>query len=137
MSHRQFDALKERLLRGGIAPRHVRRYLEELSHHFDDLVVEGIAAGHTPIEAEQAAAIRLGSDDTLAGIMLARPELRSVSAHLPWAVFGLGPIAIFAVLLVLGVLVEGGFLRLHLIMTADPGTVHPNAPAWLTSLAAG
>ena len=35
-----FDEIRERLLRGGIAPRHVRRYLRELSDHFGDLVLE-------------------------------------------------------------------------------------------------
>jgi hypothetical protein len=37
MPQPRFDRLSERLLRAGIAPRHVRRYVRELSDHFDDL----------------------------------------------------------------------------------------------------
>ena len=43
MPQPSFDHLSERLLRAGIAPRHVRRYARELSDHFDDLVREEIA----------------------------------------------------------------------------------------------
>jgi len=34
-----FEELRERLLTAGIAPRHVRRYLAELSDHLDDLIL--------------------------------------------------------------------------------------------------
>ena len=32
-----FETVAETLLRGGIAPRHVRRYVDELSDHLEDL----------------------------------------------------------------------------------------------------
>ena len=35
-----FPELRERLLRAGVAPRHVRRYLNELGDHFTDLRAE-------------------------------------------------------------------------------------------------
>ena len=34
----RFDAVTEALLKGGIAPRHVRRYVRELDDHLDDLI---------------------------------------------------------------------------------------------------
>ena len=40
----RFEALRETLLQGGIAPRHVRRYLRELDDHLADLTA-GAACG--------------------------------------------------------------------------------------------
>lgn len=91
-----FDRLSERLLRAGIAPRHIRRYTRELSDHFDDLVREEIQDGASRALAETKALSRLGSEDTLAAAMLEKPELRSFMARFPWAVFGLGPVAMLA-----------------------------------------
>ncbi len=96
MASPHFDALREKLLRAGIAPRHVRRYLKELRQHHDDLIAEEIAGGATGEEARLAARTRLGSDDELAAAMLAETSLRSVSARYPWAVFGLSPLLIVA-----------------------------------------
>src|ERR1700759_4799559 len=89
-----FDRLCERLLRGGIAPRHVRRYRRELSDHFDDLVRAEIANGAGRELAETRALARVGHDDDLADAMLSRPEMRSFMSRFPWAVFGLGPLVI-------------------------------------------
>jgi hypothetical protein len=41
----QFEKIRESLLRGGVAPRHVARYTRELRDHFDDLVREERANG--------------------------------------------------------------------------------------------
>src|ERR1700740_1459704 len=38
-----FSDLRERLLKSGVAPRHVRRYLGELSEHLADLQAEEMA----------------------------------------------------------------------------------------------
>lgn len=92
-----FHDLRERLLRAGIAPRHVRRYLAELSDHFADLLVEEQRAGLSHTEAASAALARLGGIDELTVAMIAQPRLRSWSARAPWAVFGIG--AIFALVL--------------------------------------
>ena len=91
-----FNRLSERLLSGGIAPRHVHRYMRELSDHFDDLVREEKANGATRELAETRALSRLGTEDNLTEAMLSRPELKSLTACFPWAVFGLGPIALLA-----------------------------------------
>jgi hypothetical protein len=45
-----FDELRERLLRAGVAPRHVRRYLRELSEHLADLRAEEERAGKSTSE---------------------------------------------------------------------------------------
>ena len=88
--------LRERLLRAGVAPRHVRRYLRELADHFADVCAEEEALGKSKTEAEAAALERLGSSEQLAQAMIAKPELRAWSARAPWAVFGAGPVACLA-----------------------------------------
>ena len=52
--------LRERLLRAGVAPRHVRRYLSELADHVADLRGEEERAGSGTVAAEAAALERLG-----------------------------------------------------------------------------
>ncbi|MES2253684.1 MAG: hypothetical protein V4559_01440 [Pseudomonadota bacterium] len=105
-----FDRLSERLLRAGIAPRHVRRYTRELSDHFDDLVREEIAGGASRALAETQALSRLGSEDNLAVAMLERPELRSFMARFPWAVFGVGPVALLASSVAVALVAERGII---------------------------
>jgi hypothetical protein len=93
-----FPELRERLLRAGIAPRHVRRYLSELSDHLADLTAEEQRLGLSPSAARTAALHRLGTTDTLAEAMLAQPRLQSLSARAPWAVFTLSPLLLLAAL---------------------------------------
>lgn len=102
----RFDRLSERLLTAGIAPRHVHRYVRELSDHFDDLVREEGADGTGRELAKTRALSRLGHDDDLAEAMLARPELRSLTSRFPWAVFGLGPVLMLALSVVGGIFLE-------------------------------
>lgn len=84
--------LRERLLRAGVAPRHVRRYLTELREHWADLTAEEERAGRNRAEAEALALARLGRVEDLARTMIERPELRSWMARAPWAVLGGGPV---------------------------------------------
>jgi hypothetical protein len=94
--------MADRLLRGGIAPRHVKRYVRELSDHFDDLVREALAQGKGRAEAERDAVERMGSMDHLTDAMLARDDLKAWGARYPRVVYGLGPIgSMVACLLVL------------------------------------
>lgn len=83
--------LRERLLRAGVAPRHVRRYLTELHEHWADLAAEEQRAGHNRAEAETLALARLGTVEDLARTMIERRELRSWTARAPWFVLGAGP----------------------------------------------
>jgi hypothetical protein len=86
-----FEALREILLKGGVAPRHVRRYLTELSDHLGDLTEQQCEAGYDAEDAAIRARARLGSDAELAGAMLEQKQFRSLAARAPWAVFGLLP----------------------------------------------
>jgi hypothetical protein len=121
MPQPRFDRLSERLLRAGIAPRLVRRYVDELRDHFDDLVREETAKGTMRTVAEANALSRLGQDDDLAEVMLARPEQRSLTARFPWAVFGLGPIALLIAGLAAAILIEAGVLNLVSTQTHAAG----------------
>lgn len=87
-----FHELRERLLRAGIAPRHVRRYLTELREHCSDLAAEEERAGRNRKEAESAALARLGNTDDLAQAMIHQPQLRPWCARAPWAVFSASPL---------------------------------------------
>jgi hypothetical protein len=105
-----FENLREILLKGGVAPRHVRRYLAELAEHLDDLTEKQRALGYDGEDAEMRARALLGEDGELAAAMLEQKSLRSITARAPWAVFGiLPPFAATAAMLVpLGVLVLTG-----------------------------
>lgn len=91
MSRPELVNLRERLLVAGVAPRHVKRYLRELSEHHEDARHAELARGLDAAAADEAAWARLGSEESLAQSMLARPELRSTGARFPALVFGLGP----------------------------------------------
>lgn len=91
MPSQRFESLRERLLRAGIAPGHVQRYLGELQDHYEDARREELEHGATDAAASEAAWARLGTEEILAQGMLARPELRSRASRHPLLVFGLGP----------------------------------------------
>lgn len=125
-----FDRLSERLLVAGIAPRHVRRYVRELSDHFDDLVREEKEGGASRASAETQALSRLGSEDTLAAAMLERPEMRSFMARFPWAVFGVGPVALLALSIAAALFAEMGVIQATTVwapllgVTPGPAAAH-------------
>jgi hypothetical protein len=91
-----FHELRERLLRAGVAPRHVQRYLNELTDHLADLRTEEQRAGRSPADAESAALNRLGVMDELARAMIERGDVQAWSVRAPWATFGLAPIILLA-----------------------------------------
>ena len=91
-----FNELRERLLRAGVAPRHVRRYLTELADHLADLRAEEERAGRSRADAESAALIRLGGMDDLAKAMTEQRQFQSWCVRAPWATFGLAPLFLLA-----------------------------------------
>ena len=91
-----FNELGERLLRSGVAPRHVRRYLSELADHLADLTAEEERAGRSRADAESAALIRLGGMDDLARAMIEQRQFQSWSVRAPWAAFGAAPLLFLA-----------------------------------------
>lgn len=121
-----FEPLGERLLRAGVAPAHVRRYLRELSEHFADLVDEERKAGRSPDEVRAAARARLGGDGALAEAMLAQPGSRSWTGRAPWATLVVGPF----LLLILAWIVPA---LLVLLVLWSKHFLHPLPlpPAWL------
>jgi hypothetical protein len=89
------NELSERLLRAGVAPRHVRRYLTELAEHLADLRAEEECA-RSRVEAQSAALARLGTMDDLANAMIKQRKFQSWSARAPWAILGLAPLVFLA-----------------------------------------
>jgi hypothetical protein len=88
---KSFNELREHLLRAGVAPRHVRRYLTELADHLADLTAEEERAGRSRADAESAALVRLGGMDDLAKAMISQRQFQSWCVRAPWAMFGLAP----------------------------------------------
>src|SRR5947199_7049207 len=86
-----FHELRERLLRAGVTPRHVRRYLAELADHLADLRAEEERAGRSRADAESAALARLGGVDNLAKAMIEQRQFQSWCVRAPWAMFCLAP----------------------------------------------
>ncbi|MFT3905763.1 MAG: hypothetical protein QM718_05615 [Steroidobacteraceae bacterium] len=100
-------ALADALLRGGVAPRYVRRALGELSVHAQQLRQLARAQGLSEAQAHQQARAQLGNPATIAAHYLQQPALRSWGARWPLLVFLAGPLlmyaAIFAGLILAGV----------------------------------
>jgi hypothetical protein len=88
----QFHELRERLLRAGVAPRHVRRYLSELADHFADLTEEEQQAGRNLAQAQSAALVRLGKTENLAEALLKQKQFQSWCARAPWVMFSFIPL---------------------------------------------
>jgi hypothetical protein len=127
----RFEDLRETLLKGGVAPRHVRRYVRELDEHLDDLAAQQRAAGYDGEDAAIRARAQLGSDEELAGAMLEQKQFRSLTARAPWAVFTVLPpiVALAFGMLPIGSLVlisaHYGFMEKHA----------PLPPEWFRVLA--
>jgi hypothetical protein len=86
-----FENVREQLLRAGIAPRHVRRYVTELGEHLADLSARERDAGHDAKAAAERARTVLGADGQLVQAMLDRAP-HSLTVRAPWAVFALLPV---------------------------------------------
>jgi hypothetical protein len=127
----RFDGLREILLKGGVAPRHVRRYLAELSEHLDDLTEKQRVQGYDGEDALSRARALLGEDNELAAAMLEQKSLRSIAARAPWLIFGLLPpvagiAAAFALIAPLALIAN----ILHMVAK---GGIH--APQWFQGTA--
>jgi hypothetical protein len=94
-----FDTVTGTLLKGGIAPRHVRRYVGELSDHLEDLIERQRAAGFDENDARIRARALLGDDRELTAAMLEQRRFKSWPARLPWLVFLIAPFFILTVCL--------------------------------------
>ena len=132
-----YPSLANKLLRGGIAPRRVRRIVGELREHFHDLRTDALAHGMNDTEAASWACSRLGSEQQVVDESLARPELRSWSARWPWAIYALLPPFLMAALVILVVLALGPAIELYILQseweTSDAVLPH----AWFMSIVDG
>jgi hypothetical protein len=88
--------IRERLLRAGLAPRHVRRYLRELEDHLADLRSEERRAGGSLPSSESAALERIGGVDELCRAMTEKRRFQSLCVRAPWATFTIVPLVILA-----------------------------------------
>lgn len=120
---KQLHELRERLLQAGVAPRHVRRYLNELADHLADLTAEEKRAARSQPDAEAAALIRLGTIDDLAKAVTEHRQFQSWSARAPWAAFGLAPLFFLAVAWGVALLLLWSMWRVFL-----PGADSPFVP---------
>lgn len=99
----RLDALREDLLRAGLAPRHVERYLAELSDHRADIAEHLHEAGLAPQAARAEAERRLGAHDTLLLPMLADRRFRSPAARWPALFYLLLPLGTQAAIVLAGI----------------------------------
>jgi hypothetical protein len=83
------------LLRAGIPPGHVNRYVRELREHLSDLIERERAKGLSTGDAEAKARALLGTDSQLVQAMVDREPPRSLAAKAPWAAFAILPLVIF------------------------------------------
>ncbi|NIL93743.1 MAG: hypothetical protein GTO71_04740 [Woeseiaceae bacterium] len=90
--------LRSRLLRWGVAPRHVRRTVAELKDHFDDLVEQGLSDGADRLTACEDARAMLGNLDDIANAVRAQPELRSWAFRYPRVAAVIYPLTFLAML---------------------------------------
>lgn len=77
--------LREHLLRSGIAPATVKRYLGELHDHYEEVVFDLAAAGLSHTAACDIAWRRLGTVDELSASLIADPRFRSIASRAPLA----------------------------------------------------
>ncbi|WP_294929926.1 permease prefix domain 1-containing protein [uncultured Paracoccus sp.] len=88
--------LRERLLRAGVRPGAVSRYLAELRDHHDDLVAEALSDGLSEADATTRARQRLGGIDALARPIETDRRFHGWAGRTPWAVFVLIPVLVHA-----------------------------------------
>lgn len=124
----RFAALRESLLRAGIAARTVRRAMLEIGGHFDLLVRDATSRGTPEPEARAAAHDLIGSNRVLLERYAARPELHAWCHRWPRVYFMTLPIASYLAMsaAVMGVLLlTMHFLTAYLHQTrVSPAVSH-------------
>ncbi len=85
MSKPRFERLKRALLDGGVAGRYVQRTVLELQDHYTDIENEALAAGLSAHDAARQARAALGSEKSIAAVVIAHTELRDWTHRWPRA----------------------------------------------------
>lgn len=107
-----FERLRIRLLQGGVAPKYVRRTVQEMQQHLDELYAQEKANGVPEPDARESALNRLGDEDTLVTETVSKKELQALSRRYPKSTFLLLPvvgyffIAVFSLSVALGGVME-------------------------------
>ncbi len=96
--------LRDDLLRAGLSPRHIERYLQELSEHRVDIADFLVTTGLTPDAARRQAEQRLGDREALLLPMLADRRFRSHAARWPALFYIFLPLALQVALVAGGIL---------------------------------
>lgn len=105
MPRPDFVRLRNELISAGMAPRQVRRTIDELGDHFDDLVGEAMRNGVEKETAESMAVARLGPAQDVVREVQSRPELWSWARRFPRIALVVYPIACLALLPVMPVFI--------------------------------
>lgn len=105
-----FDSLRDQLLRTGMAPRRVRRYVLELRDHLTDLIEQERASGLDAGQSHDRAMVLLGEEAELAQAMIRSAPSLSLAARAPWMVFVMWPVSLLVAAIFLNAL-----LLLHLL----------------------
>lgn len=133
-----FETVTEALLKGGIAPRHVRRYIGELTDHLEDGVAHQKAAGFGEEDARLRARALLGDDRELTAAMLEQTRFRSWPARLPWLIFVIAPFFVLTIsllaLLVPIFVIGDGAQHIHNATGISPDFLRPLSWALLNGL---
>ena len=128
-----FELLRERLLAAGVRYPRVRRYIDELADHYQDLLAEEEESGKQGGTARAAALRRLGEFDDLISAMSSQNRFRAFTARAPWLFF---PVAV-----ILGLSAGYGLTTLLMLGSVRGFALqvggHPIPPAWLPPLADG
>ncbi|MFQ6004982.1 MAG: hypothetical protein ACE5OQ_05700 [Woeseia sp.] len=86
MPDTNFEALRDRLLRSGVSPRHVVRAVSELRDHCEDLEIEAVSHGLNRDDARSQASERIGAIESITQQYSSRPELKCwMFRHPQWA----------------------------------------------------
>lgn len=93
-----FARLQRRLADLGVTPANIRRTLDELEDHYEDLQQEALREGRSRVAASSFATRKLGNVNDLAVEIAARPELRRWPYRHPRLARFLLPVAWFVML---------------------------------------
>ena len=93
--------LKKRLLSGGVAYKHVCRFLREIQDHHADLTESDLRQGKELEEAKLNADLQLGQYEMLANEILTKKELQSLGSRYPKTLMLLTPTLTYVMLFVL------------------------------------
>ena len=98
MSGINWHNLQLTLLRGGVAPKYVRRTIKELQQHHSDLVQELLNSGLNHDEALIKANHEIGTEQTIAREVLTKQELMSWAHRFPKLILLAAPVVGYPIL---------------------------------------